>query len=272
MTLLGKVLVYLTVALSFVMLAWALALYTHRIDWSNNTAKGEHPAGALVARKKRVDDAMPAIEVANTRWRQALHGKDGLLAWEKRNAEDREWYAAQLKAARFGSDGQGGQEVIKRVAIKDSAPVLDPNTGRPTLVDAERPKGGEGQAGGPLYCYQYYFKELEALTAKIQAQQEAYQKEVKRETELTQLASGPKPVVDDRIKEVAKERGLNPSDIPLRQRILDELAKLDRLNEELKDVASRQTNSVVDTELLLSRREQLERRIEELKKASEVRD
>ena len=32
MTLLGKILVFLTLALSFVMLAWALALYTNRIE------------------------------------------------------------------------------------------------------------------------------------------------------------------------------------------------------------------------------------------------
>ncbi len=49
MTLLGKILVFINVAASFLMLAWAAALYTNRIDWSNNPAKGDQPAGLLKA-------------------------------------------------------------------------------------------------------------------------------------------------------------------------------------------------------------------------------
>ena len=45
----------------------------------------------------------------------------------------------------------------------------------------------------------------------------------------------------------------------VRQRIADEQVKLARAQEELKDVESRQTNSRVDTELLVERRAQLGR-------------
>ena len=40
----------------------------------------------------------------------------------------------------------------------------------------------------------------------------------------------------------------------LRQQIIDEQEKIARIDEELKNVVSRQTNSRVETELLLSRR------------------
>ena len=70
-----------------------------------------------------------------------------------------------LKAADSGPDGKGEKVVIKRVAIKDGRPVPDPaNSNRPTLVDAERRKTAEEPRGEPLYCYDWYVKELARLT------------------------------------------------------------------------------------------------------------
>ena len=77
-----------------------------------------------------------------------------------------------------------------------------------------------------------------------------YQDLIAQESELTKQVIGPKG---------------------LRQRIMDEQVKKGRVEEELKDVAGRQKlNALVETELLLARRDQLERRIEELKKAREM--
>jgi hypothetical protein len=254
MTLLGKILVFVTVALSFVMLAWAAGLYTNRIDWSNAQAKGDQPAGQLFAREARVKEGTAAVNLANARWREALSGNDGkdkrpvrvgLLAWERRRKTDHDFYAAVLSAAISGPDGKGGKEVIKRVSTKDGQPLTDP-AGLPLLVDAERRKLAEEPRGEPLYCYDWYVKELDRLTAEIVKAESEQQKLAKDEEALTDQIIGPKGV---------------------RQRIVDEQVKLARVEEELKDVESRQTNSRVDTELLLARREQLERRIDELKRA-----
>jgi hypothetical protein len=259
MTLLGKILVFINVALSFLMLAWAAALYTNRIDWSNNPAKGDQPAGLLKAREDRVKDANASVNLANTRWREALRGNEkdkrpgheGLLAWEKRRADDRVWYEEVVKAAGSGPDGKGEKVGIKRVAIKDGRPIPDPaNSNRPMLVDAERRKIAEEPRGEPLYCYDWYVKELARLTTEIQNAEVEQQKLAKEEETLTEQVIGPKG---------------------LRQQIVDEQIKLARVIEELKDVEDRQTNSRVDTELLLQRRAQLERRIEELKKTGKVK-
>jgi hypothetical protein len=256
MTLLGKILVFVNVLLSFLMFSLAFALYTNRIDWSASPSKGEKPAGMLVARQERVKAASAALVVAGDRWREALNGfagdatrprRDGLPAWEKRLADDRVWYAAQLAEARKGPDGKGDKVPVKWVKLgPDGLPILDPKTGRPTLVNAERRKSDkEGEAGRPLYCEDWYRKEMTRLTQAIDAEQTAYQEQVKLATDLTQQAIGPKG---------------------LRQRIIDEQVKNSRIKEEMRDLTGRQTNAEVETEILQSRREQLEARVEELKK------
>jgi hypothetical protein len=259
MTLLGKILVFVAVALSFLMLAWAAGLYTNRIDWSDTAAKADQPAGQLVARKQRVTEGIAAVNLANTRWHDALVGNDGknnrpartgLLACEQRRKADRDFYAAYLDAAIAGPDGKGDQKTIKRVATKDGQPLIDAG-GMPQMVDAERRKTAEDARGEPLYCYNWYEKELARLTTEIEKAGAEQQKLAKEEEALTDQIIGPKGV---------------------RQRIVDEQVKLARVEDELKDVESRQTNSRVDTELLLARRAQLERRIDELHKAGKGQD
>jgi hypothetical protein len=264
MTLLAKILIFLNLLLSVLMLAWALALFTNRVDWSNNQAKGQQPAGALLGRVKRKDDAQAMLDLAAGHWREALRGNDGkdkrpahdgLPAWEARRAADRVWYADQLKLARSTPNTPDGKPVvIKRVSLsKEGQAVLDANnSNRPMMVDATRRKDDKGEGGGPLYSYEYYVAELVRLTQQLEAAQVEYQKAVKRETELTEEAIGTKE----------KPKGL-------RQRIIDEEEKLKQAKEERKDVADRQTNSEVDAELLVARREQLKRRIAELEKAAQ---
>jgi hypothetical protein len=81
------------------------------------------------------------------------------------------------------------------------------------------------------------------LSNDIVAVQGKYQAAVQEDIRLTDQVIGPKG---------------------LRQQISDEQEKIARIEDELKDVKSRQTNSRVETELLLSRRAQLQRRINEL--------
>jgi hypothetical protein len=263
MTLLGKILVFVTVALSFMMLAWALGIYLGRIDWSNNKASTERPAGVLVARQQRITDANDVLIQNSARWRQALRGndgkdgrpvRDGLLAWEKRRVDDRQWYAEQLKLAKHTDNGADGKPVaIKRITLnKEGQTIPDPaNAGRPTMAPAERRKDEQGQGGGQLYCYDWYVAELDRLTKALEAAQLEYQKAVKMDTELTEEAIGTKD----------KPKGL-------RQRLIDEQEKYRLVLEELKDVGDRQTNSRVDAELLLAREEQLKRRVAELETAA----
>jgi hypothetical protein len=261
MTLLGKILVFVNVALSFLMLSWAAALFTNRVDWTKTEAKADQPAGQLVERAKRVEQGSVAVNLAAAHWREAMRGNDGkdkrpvrvgLLDWEKRRAEAKVWYVAVLKAAEDGPDGKGEKVPIKRVVTKDGLAVVDPqNPALPLLADAERRKTAEDRDSSPLYCYKWYEEELKRLTTEIEKADAEQQKLAKDEAALTDQIIGPKGV---------------------RQRIVDEQVKLARAQEELKDVEDRQTNSRVDTELLLQRRAQLERRIDELHKAQKVKD
>jgi hypothetical protein len=260
MTLLAKILVFVTLVLSLLMFTWALALYTNRIDWSARAPKADQAAGALQVRQKRLDEVeQPRLALAATRWRESLKGNggrdnrpvsQGLLAWEQRRVADRKWYGEELQAARSGAGGNADNKApIKRVATKDGQLILDAG-GRPTLADAERRKDDKDPRPQPLYSYDYYVRELADRTQKIQDAQAKYQAKVKEAENLTAEAIGPKG---------------------LRQRIVDEEIKIGLLDEELKDVIDRQTNSQVDTDLLLARRRQLELRKAELEKARQAK-
>src|SRR5437868_14747682 len=54
MTKLAKILIFITVALSIMMAAWALGVYANHIDWSANKATGDRPAGGLGKRIDRI--------------------------------------------------------------------------------------------------------------------------------------------------------------------------------------------------------------------------
>src|SRR5438132_179081 len=54
MTKLAKILIFVTVALSVAMAAWALGVYTNYIDWSATKATGDRQAGELAKRIDRI--------------------------------------------------------------------------------------------------------------------------------------------------------------------------------------------------------------------------
>jgi len=252
MTLLGKVLVFVNLLLSVALLGVAIGIVTNRIDWSASPPKGDKPAGLLVARQERVKTASSALALAGDRWRESLSGsagRPGLPAWEKRIADDRAWYAAQLDEARKGPQGKPLNTPIHTVKIgPEGLPALDPQNGdRPTLVPAERRRSDKpDEAARPLFCSEWYRKEMPRLTQLIDEQQTLYQEQVKLASDLTQQAIGPKG---------------------LRQRIIEEQTKGGRIKEEMLDVTGREKNADVESELLQSRHDQLDRRVEELKKA-----
>lgn len=272
MTQLGKTLVFVNLLLSVAMLGVAFAVSTNRIDWSASPAKGDKPAGVLVARQEHVKTASAELAVAGERWRESLAGspgRPGLPAWEKQIADDRVWYAGLLEAAKKGPQGKPQNTPIQVVQFgADGLPIPDAkNAGRPTLVKGERRRATPDEAGKDLFCRDLYEKEMTSLTQQISAAQTEYQQLVKEAAELTQLASGPKPTQDKGIRDaVAPKYDLKPGDIPLRQRIIDEETKSARVKEEMRDVTGREKNADVASESLVSRQEALERRVEELKK------
>jgi hypothetical protein len=237
MTFLGKLLVFVNAVLSFLMLAWAVGVATNRVDWSNTQAKGDKPAGQLNARAERVKNAWASLGTAEYRWGSA---RTKLAGVEKNLVAARKVYDDELKGARVGPGGDRKATINTIKPDANGIPDIDPNTGLPVM------EPGKDRYGQALHGNEFYFERLKQLAKDIDAEQVRYQDLIRQTTAETEKAIGPKG---------------------LRQRIVDEQIKNARVAEELVDLSGRKTNSLVETELLLSRREQLEQRIEELKKA-----
>ena len=94
MTLFGKVLVLVNLGLSVAMAAWAIGVYTQRIDWSTNKGTADKAPGELVKRQERLRQLTDTHGFATLRWRDAVAG---VSAVEKKRWQDQLWYAAELK-------------------------------------------------------------------------------------------------------------------------------------------------------------------------------
>src|SRR5262249_24970630 len=99
-----------------------------------------------------------------------------------------------------------------------------------------------------------------------------YQAAVETENKLASLVLDTRPKPELRKYQAQVEADMNLADERigpkgLHLRIAEEKEKNSRLDEEQKDLVDRQTNSLVDTELLRARTAQLKRRVAELEKA-----
>jgi hypothetical protein len=257
MTWFGKILVLVNLALSLMMAAWALALFTSRIDWSNQKGKVGKPDGELLGRQALTKELWAVIPQAEVRWRTA---RSNLLALEEGKAPDykdgrianRAWYEAELQYLRTGAVTGPDGKLIKRPVMLAVAfdmnrmPVPDPaNFGRPKMVPAT------DRAGKPLNSLVYYNDEEKNLFVAIETEQKRLEEAVKKDTLLTEKLLGPKG---------------------LQARLIDERVRHEDVMAEHGLVKPQLINTYVDSELLLQRRRQLEQRLEQLKKtrAAEV--
>ena len=178
MTLLGKLLVFLNVVLSFVMLAWAdRAVYTNRIDWSTPrpSPATSPPASSTPARlawwtrwrrrpgqrplarggeRQRRQGQSPAPATACSRGRSAAPTTASLVC-------------RRAQCGRHGPDGKGEKVVVKRVADERRPTRPRPRQRQPADPGRRRaPQDPEDPSGEPLYCYDWYVKELARLTPR----------------------------------------------------------------------------------------------------------
>src|SRR5262245_26708801 len=94
MTRLGKLLVFLNVALSVLFAAWAGFMLALRVDWSADKNKG----GELSARKEKIDATLKnALPQAETRWKAE---QARLAALETPRPAERKWYTEQFQILR----------------------------------------------------------------------------------------------------------------------------------------------------------------------------
>jgi hypothetical protein len=99
MSMLGKVLCLLHVALSLVVLAWAIGVVTNRIDWNNPPADSGREAGLYKRQDEKAAEYKVAVDRAFTRWSGNLNQ---VLVLEAERYPRRTFYAVHLYVMQYG--------------------------------------------------------------------------------------------------------------------------------------------------------------------------
>jgi len=258
MTMLGKVLVFLNLAFGLLLAGWAFNLYANGIDWSDRK-ENNVPVGESAIHAAKLAELWETVPPAQANW---LEDRDKLQEAEARLVADRVWYDKKMRHILVGptKDDPLGQVVV---ADKD-----DPKTGvkkGEILLDGKA-RAGLGKddkgypklallrdrAGNPLKSLEEYNDEDRKVLLAIEEVLQKHEKQIAEANRLTDK------IIGDKDKGV---RGLQ-------QRIEDEKAKDAELVDELKKLIRPQlVNTVVESELILKRKDQLKKRIEELKKS-----
>jgi hypothetical protein len=236
MTTLGKILVFLNVAISGLLLAWAVNLYTHRIDWTDKAASGDKPAGELVARKGRVDDMQKnALPAALVGWNNA---RAELQPLEARRSADRAFYQAVMTHLATAATADNASRELKFV---NGRVVLDKN-GLPDVSTEAKDR-----RGNKLLSYNYYLREQDKAYDALNKVLDDYKALIEKDSQLTDLMLGPQGLQQQMVEERDKRNDLIKEEDAVRPLLL---------------------NSAVEYELLGKRQKQLEGRVTELRKAN----
>jgi hypothetical protein len=243
MTALGKILVFLTFALSLMMATWALGVYTNRIDFSDSKAKGGE--GEYEKRRLAIDALNKELPPAETAWREA---RASLGREEKRVADDRVWYQDQLQHVREkATDANPVKRIVYAKADGEQPGVrkgqirLDAD-GRPLLEPAK------DRLGNALLSLARHNQDEQKVLHDLEEVQNQHAKQIDDAVALTERLIG-KPGV----------KGLH-------QQLVEERKKRDDVVAEIGLVEPLLINTVVDAELVHKRHQALEGRLQELKK------
>jgi hypothetical protein len=239
MTQFGKVLVLLTVAVSLLMMGFAIAVWANRIDWSDRPPKEGDPGGLLAQRDAEAKRLWTELALAESGWRGS---QEALARDEALRVQDRLWYHAELAHLYTGATLN---KPCREVVMQRGVPVPDlGNFGRPQMAPAK------DAAGQPLLSRALYDKTDEGIHKETLAAVDKFRQAVERDTQLTnELAGDP----------VKRNKGL-------RQRINDERAKRADVVAEEEFVRPLLINTVVEAELIQKRQKSLRSRVSELEK------
>jgi hypothetical protein len=245
MTLLGKILVFVNLALSLLMATWAFAVWSNRIDFSNTSASGEKAAGEFAQRASEIAALWEGVPPAELTWKTA---QTELRDREQRRLADRGWYQDELNHLRNKATAADPCRTItyadhndERTGTRKGEVLLDPATGRPALAAAK------DRFGKPLLALAWYLNEEQKLLASMEVAQKKHEAQMTEAIQLTEQLVG------------------SPGKKGLHQRLIDERNKLKDVQAEEEMVRPMLINSVVESELILKRKKALELRIDELK-------
>ncbi len=248
MTFLAKLLVLINLVLCVVMAAWALALYTNRVNWSDPDKK----TGLYVEIQKKLKEEGTAYPPAAVRWynarEQVLVRETGKAPFDKSlekhfasRPADHVWYALELQHPLYTATAQSPAREVKRDAT--GQPILDANNfDRPVM---ERAKGRDGK---DLLSLKYY-NERELIVLKdLESEYAKQQNAIADDLAYTDLMNG-----------VGKNKGL-------KQRLTEEREKYLTIEKDQEAIESQLIFASASTQAIRDRLEQLKERKGQLEK------
>jgi hypothetical protein len=246
MTLFGKILVFFNLALSFVMLAWAVGFTTNAVDWVTPKTTPEKAQGELYKLRDRIapqggfglwdglKQAEARLRGSNAAVAAVEAPRDSKQRSDTNRWENQRWYAEQLKSLEASVNPV--KEVVRRE--KEGDVVLDDkHPGRPLMQEAK------DKFGKPIVGMAVYTKDLAETNEQIKEAISDLNKWIAEDADLTGKIGGPKG---------------------LRVRLADEEEKRLRVLSEHEYLKPLLVNSQVEAELVHKRHRQLEARKAEL--------
>jgi hypothetical protein len=246
MTLFGKILVLLNLALALMLAAWTFNIYTNGIDWTDRKSPR---MGEFAKRAAKLDELWKSVPPVQQDW---LRERAALAKEERGLTDERVWYDKEI---RYVLAGPAKNKGINDVAI---APQDDPNTGvkkGQILLDAQ----GYPQLE-PIRDPENKPLQLQSL-AEYNSEEDSILKEIEKlvaehSAHIAEASALTDKIIGD------KDKGIRG----LQKRINDEQAKNADLLAEIKLVEPQFINTLVEAQLVNKRHDQMQRRIEELKK------
>jgi hypothetical protein len=180
MTFLGKLFVMGNVAVSLMLMAAGVGLYSTRTDWTDSPAKGGAPPGEIYLRKAALKEVQEGITPAEVTWSGSYAE---LFRREQVRYADRRFYSDTLHHVREKAGPAPSTPARTAQLDKGGLAVTDAN-GRPLLDDAR------DRAGGPLYSLAYYAGELSRKRDENLAELKHFKEEVEKDIALTEELTG----------------------------------------------------------------------------------
>jgi hypothetical protein len=251
MTLFGKILVMLNLALAVMLAAWSFNLYSNGVDWTDSKSKGTPPVptGQYAIRAAKLDELWKGVAPTQADW---LRERGKLAEEERRLNAERAWYDREIRYVWVGpAKGKGISQVAiaakddEKTGVKKGQVQLDPQ-GFPQMASIVDPMNVPLQ----LQSMAEYNEEDKGILSDIDAQIKRNVQQIAESNALTDRIIGD------------KDRGIRG----LQQRINDEQAKNAALIAEMKLVEPQLLNTLVEAHSINKRHDQMVKRIEELKK------
>jgi hypothetical protein len=244
----GKILVFVHLGLSLCFAAWAVALYTNRVDWTERKATPTRPAGVLVGLKADYDTiAKDGVRPADLRWRyrrSVLNYQEALRPYE------RAFYARELALLDTGLTPNRPARQVNRGA--EGLPAAVEGTGYdrvqmgPLLDKEGNPRKDRDGQPLKLLSKDYYTREIARVIADIGKAKQSIEAAAKREKDAT-----------DELKDSPTRKGLQT-------RLREEAAKQALVEAEYDEVRPEWLNASVELLNLDELRKRLAERIKEL--------